>query len=98
MLSLNNSIASIDEFKLDICSGNFLKNEVASCFNVLLFVRQEAYGCCSSMSAAKGWALYYLRPKIHMYCHILFLSCRLGMILVPFLVYVLNDTALAKPA
>lgn len=65
--------------------------------DVLLLVRQEAYGCCSAMSAAKGWALYYIRPKIHMFCHIVFLSCLLGMI-SPFLVFVLSYTALAKPA
>ena len=31
---------------------------------------QEAFGCCSAISAQNGWALYYVRPKIHMFCHL----------------------------
>ena len=44
---------------------------------VLLFpgVAEEAYGASSQISSQKKWALWYLRPKIHMFQHLLFLGC-----------------------
>ena len=36
---------------------------------------QEAYGACSQLAASKNWALWYLRPKIHMFQHVLPLRC-----------------------
>lgn len=46
---------------------------------------QEAYGCCSAMSSALGWSLYYIRPKIHMFCHILLPSCTFFVSIFKFL-------------
>ena len=40
---------------------------------------QEAFGSCSAISAQNGWALYYVRPKIHMFCHLLPLGSRVSV-------------------
>lgn len=52
-----------------------------------LVISKEAYGCCSVLSSEIGWALFYVRPKIHMFCHLLLLSCSASFLL--FLLYVL---------
>ena len=48
--------------------------------HIMLFLSaQEAFGCCSAISARNGWALYYVRPKIHMFCHLLPLGSRVSV-------------------
>ena len=47
---------------------------MGTCFCEVLAIYEEAYGCCSVLSANNGWALYYVRPKIHMFCHVLLLG------------------------
>jgi hypothetical protein len=36
---------------------------------------KEAYGACGQISAGQGWALWYLRPKVHMFEHVLLRDC-----------------------
>ena len=39
-------------------------------FNIFSLATQEAFGGCASLAASCGWKLWYLRPKLHMFLHV----------------------------
>lgn len=58
----------------------FSENCIFACpvvsYHVAIYSKtKEAYGACGQISAGQGWALWYLRPKVHMFEHVLPRDC-----------------------
>ena len=65
---------------LFFCKKSLLQPQLASDMGMAA-MSKEAYGCCSVLSSEIGWALFYVRPKVHMFCHLLLLSCSASLLL-----------------
>lgn len=37
---------------------------------------QESYGACARLSLSEQWSLFYMRPKLHMFAHIVKHACK----------------------
>ena len=58
--------------KLSVIPGTWLI--LGLCSSVRL--AEEAFGALARLSADRGWRLWYLRPKVHLFQHVTFLGCK----------------------